>query len=756
VIAFQVQNTLRSYPDVEVAKTTSVARFGQAKRIIIFGSKSGRALAAELLEQMDTDDFRQRIRRTFPLDFANAEEMGKRIDDLYAGMELDSSYSSSYGYSSTSYRRNANIPKVTCVPDKRRNAITIITDAETMVEVAKLIEEEDTPIDTADVLPRRYELNYADAGELKKLLTDMFSQKERRRSFYDELFGNPQAEEAKTIGRLMGQFNFRVLPSSNVLMVNTTNAEYYKVIDDLVLQLDKPYSVGLPAIVELNHANAEDLCEQLNAILGLAGASSTVRRADRGLDTTNAAASPSSGGGCGNGGGNHGSPGSPSGGNGNSGPESTRPEEMAFWWQHTGSQPNANELPVSNMIGKVRIVPVYQRNALMVLAPPGYQDSIVELVQDLDLPGRQVMIHARVGEIEHDNQTTLGLRIASDPSLLSSADTAIGGSAQTAYLQKVPIDNGSIALSANTNIAALLNLLMRKYDMTILMSPTLVTSDNRAAEYFDGSDVPVQTEQRTSPEGTSTVTNVAYEEVGTRLRIRPHITSNGNVDLLINLIISRQEPGSGIFGNPVFDRREVTTHVIVQNGQTIMLSGIIHKEDFSDVRKVPLLGDLPLIGGIFRSVDKGRRNVELVAFVTPCVMQTEDSIADQKPVGEVMAKPLATLRRIQESLKAKEKAAAKEAQPAIDNDEGIEAPTTRPAPPRHRPARGQETRGPRGALHEAQQDQPAAPGNTEAAEGRSDKRIQPAVQEQPAEQETPAADAAKPAGPPEDDESAQN
>ena len=78
-------------------------------------------------------------------------------------------------------------------------------------------------------------------------MTDMFSQKGgAARSWYEEFFGSPN-EEVKTIGRLQGQFNFRVLSSSNVLMVNATNPEYYKVVDDLVAELDQPYGLGLPA-----------------------------------------------------------------------------------------------------------------------------------------------------------------------------------------------------------------------------------------------------------------------------------------------------------------------------------------------------------------------------------------------------------------------------------------------------------------------------------------------------------------------------
>ena len=181
--------------------------------------------------------------------------------------------------------------------------------------------------------------------------------------------------------------------------------------------------------------------------------------------------------------------------------------------------------------------------------------------------------------------------------------------------------------------------------MKILLEPSLTTSDNQAAEYFDGRDISVATEDVTSEEGGRTTTGFIYREVGTLLRIRPHITKEGSVDLLINLEISRLVPGSATQGdNPTFDRREVTTQVIVQNGQTVMLSGIIRQEKFDDIRKVPLLGDLPLIGALFRAVDKGIRNRELVVFITPRVMSTPEEVDKQ------MDKRKETLREIEESL----------------------------------------------------------------------------------------------------------
>ncbi len=258
------------------------------------------------------------------------------------------------------------------------------------------------------------------------------------------------------------------------------------------------------------------------------------------------------------------------------------------------------------------------------------------------MPGEQVMSHARIGEIQHDSQTTLGLRIASDSSILPPTDTAIAGSASAEYLDS--FFGGTLVINGKASFSAILNLLINEFGMKIMLEPTLTTSDNMASEYFDGQDVPVQTETKISSEGASTVTEIEYREVGTRLRVRPHITQNGNVDMMVNLEISRIVPGQTALGNFIFDRREVTTHVIVEDGQTIMLTGIIRQEEFDDVRKVPILGDIPFIGKIFRSIDKGIRNREMVVFITPYVMDSPEEVDEQ------MEAPKETLEKIEKSM----------------------------------------------------------------------------------------------------------
>ena len=104
------------------------------------------------------------------------------------------------------------------------------------------------------------------------------------------------------------------------------------------------------------------------------------------------------------------------------------------------------------------------------------------------------------------------------------------------------------------------------------------------------------------------------------LNVRPRITAEKDVDMEIYLELSSIVPGQTLFGGFIVDRRETTTQVIVSNGQTIVLSGILRDEESEIRRKIPILGDIPLLGLLFQSREDTTTKTELIAFITPVVV----------------------------------------------------------------------------------------------------------------------------------------
>lgn len=620
-VSRQIQRTIESMPNEELRKSIRVVPFIQSRKLLVFGSQRGREIVRKLLEDLDVETSEYQLTKEFPLKNADAQQVAKKIESLFSRRQLR--YESSYGYRSYSFDRGG--PRIQVVPDTRLNTVTVVTDAITMKRIGEMIVEWDKPLPAEDVQPKVYTLKYADPVKMKDLLEEMFTRRRRGgRSFFEMMFGSSQPE-TPPVGRLFGQFTFQAMSDSNKLIVTAKNPSYYEVIDRLIEKLDVPQEAGLPMVIELKHAYAEDLCERLNALLAQTGTPASILRSKEGLTRRERK------------GGIYGP--EDSGARRDSGRqgEATDTRVMKFWWQQ--GRERRDEQPSSNLIGKIRFVPYNRRNALMVIAPLGYMEPIRQLVEGLDQPGIQVMIHAIIAEVQHDDVTTIGVRFSSDASLLSDPrlfDTAISGGATVRANEllggtfSIGSDSfGRAVFGGNLNVSVLIQLLMKKFDMKVLFEPKLTTADNQQAEFFDGRDVPVLTERRTSSEGTTTVSNITYQEVGTLLRIRPHLTREGDVDLTINLELSRVVPGESVLGNAIFDRRETITHVIVRDGQTVMISGITRQEEFKEVRKLPLLGDIPLIGLLFRSVDKARRNRELVVFITPTVIRSSEELEEK-------------------------------------------------------------------------------------------------------------------------------
>ncbi len=302
---------------------------------------------------------------------------------------------------------------------------------------------------------------------------------------------------------------------------------------------------------------------------------------------------------------------------------------IQFPWQQ--GREREDEAPPSALIGKIRVVPIHRQNAVMILAAPEYRDAVRDIiVNDLDKPGRQVLIAAVIAEIELNDDLALGFRVSNSDSILAGTpvDNRIGGSGSISVANE-PILSGifdNATLDINTSINVVLQLLSQKTKLRVLQEPAVFTADNQEAAFFEGQDVPVLTASQLTPQGGVTE-SVDYRAVGIGLNVRPRITTHGDVDMEINLEISTIDIAASAVtaGNsPVFDRRETTTQVIVKDGQTIVISGILREPESKIKRKVPVLGDIPLLGALFTSVEDSTQRTEILAFITPFVVDNPD------------------------------------------------------------------------------------------------------------------------------------
>ncbi|MCD6393533.1 MAG: type II secretion system protein GspD [Planctomycetes bacterium] len=274
-------------------------------------------------------------------------------------------------------------------------------------------------------------------------------------------------------------------------------------------------------------------------------------------------------------------------------------------------------MPTSNLIGQIRFIPVARSKAILVLAPPEYLEDIKAMIAELDQPGMQVMIKVVIVEVNHSSMTSLGVQFATGSSMVN----AYTENGVTIFSALDYVDNFlPWTLETGMSVNTLVDLLVKKVNAKILNQPTLWTKDNEEAVFIKGKRVAFITNAQSDSSNITAVNqSYNYDDVGLTLRVRPNITPEKAVDMTINLIIS-QVDAEEINDEVAVSNLDTTTHLIINNGQTIMLGGILFQNESSVKRKVPLLGDIPVIGNLFRHTETDLTNDELLVFVTPYVI----------------------------------------------------------------------------------------------------------------------------------------
>ncbi len=572
---------------------------------------------------------------TYRLRYADAAVIAEQIKELFAGEGPQAQKSGQRRAAQQQQNRNPwgqpqqndamTSEGLRVSSNIQQNSVTVVAEPAILDEIAKQIDKEwDLPLKAEDVVPKTYELKNSDPIKVRDLLTSMFGSQSTSGGGTTPARNNQQGpgqqqpqqssstSQSSSQSRLIGQYTFQAMPDSSKLVVLSKTQDNFKVIDKLIAELDSPQTVGLPSIVELKHANSEDLAEQLNTLLSQDGTLAQLKRMETGLKASSSA-SPFS----------QDSTTSTTSDGTTTTNNQTSANMLQFWWQR--SRPPTTNRGASNLIGMIRIVPVWRQNAVMVLAPPEYKQATVDLIESLDKPGRQVLISAIVAEMSTDDALALGIRWSSSAITPTNTDNSFSIGSSSTNTKNNFLDSlfDTSTLTVNGNLNVLLQALSTKTDFKVISRPTVFTSDNQEADFFDGQDIPFITESQPNNNG-NLLQSFDYKPVGLNLSVRPRITVKRDVDLRVNVELSSIVPGQTLFGGAIVDRRQTTTQLIVKDGQTIVISGIIRNELSDVVRKVPVLGDIPLLGLLFTSTEKTNKSTELFVFITPVVIDNTD------------------------------------------------------------------------------------------------------------------------------------
>ena len=267
-------------------------------------------------------------------------------------------------------------------------------------------------------------------------------------------------------------------------------------------------------------------------------------------------------------------------------------------------------------------------NQLFVTDVPSTLEQVQALITKLDIPVRQVLIEARIVEATDTFGKSLGVRLGGQPFSLnggrnasfgSSYVTGAAGTTAGNFVQLPGVgQNGypaaTFAVSLfNSSLTRLLNLEISAAEADgkgkIVSSPRIVTADQVKALIEQGTELPYQ--QATS----SGATSIAFRKANLKLEVTPQITPEGNIILSVD--VNKDSVGRATANGFAIDTKHIQTQVLVENGGTVVIGGIFEQNDREDETKVPLLGDIPVVGNLFKTRTRTANKSELLVFITP-------------------------------------------------------------------------------------------------------------------------------------------
>ena len=468
-------------------------------------------------------------------------------------------------------------------------------------------------------LPQGNSLLVADYADNLRRLRRLVAQIDTDRATVDTvtLRNSSATEIAATVNQLFGMQGadgasgaLSVLPveSSNSIVVRGDATLIGRVVQ-MILELDRrAEQQGNVRVVKLQHADADEL---LPVLQQLVGQSPSPTDATSGIDPATVAAA--------------------------AGAAGAQPAQVISPRPGSGRRPTIVRYPGSN--------------ALIINADPDIQRTLMDVIGQLDVRRQQVLVEAIVVEISDAAARDLGVQIAaanekgvpfgltqfrnSGPGITELAGAALldrdedpdasETAREAALLSLLGLTGGlaGIAGSAgDTLFGLIINAVRSDTGSNLLSTPSIMTLDNEEARILVGQEVPITTGEVLGDGNTNPFRTIERKNVGIQLEVTPQINAGGGITLQL-----RQEVSSvaGSVSNRsdelIFNTREIETRVLVDDGAIVVLGGLLDQNESASVDKVPLLGDIPLLGSLFRSTSRSKAKTNLMVFLRPTIIR---------------------------------------------------------------------------------------------------------------------------------------
>ncbi|MFN4175679.1 type II secretion system secretin GspD [Phenylobacterium sp.] len=427
----------------------------------------------------------------------------------------------------------------------------------------------------------------------------------------NDLLKAPGAEA----GARNGVVSIVVVESSNSIILRG-EAEAVRPLLAIVADLDRrAETAGDVRVVQLQHANAEQLVPVLQQLVGQPATSTTAAA------TTPARTSMRQG-------------------QAANAPAETPVAAVAS----TGTgQPRAN---IARYPGA---------NAIVIAADPETQRMLAEVIRQLDVRRRQVLVEAVVVEVSDEAAKRLGVQFAlagingsaipftatnysnSAPNLLAITgavaaeknlpdDDSVKQALREAAVQSLLGANGALLGGAgqigdDALFGVVINAVKSDTASNLLSTPSVMTLDNQPATILVGQEVPITTGESLGANNENPFRTIARQNVGVQLEVTPQINAGGTITLFLRQEVSSVAgPVSANFTELVLNKREIETTVNVDDGEIIVLGGLLDQNERVSVEKTPVLGDIPGVGALFRGTNKQKTKTNLMVFIRPKIV----------------------------------------------------------------------------------------------------------------------------------------
>lgn len=286
----------------------------------------------------------------------------------------------------------------------------------------------------------------------------------------------------------------------------------------------------------------------------------------------------------------------------------------------------ANASLAGDRASGISIVADDSNNSLIITATPREYKRVRQILSRIDLAANQVLLEATIAEVTLTDNLKFGLKWFFEKGNSSTEFTA-------ANVGAIASGFPGFSYFLNTpNVKVALDALNKVTTVNLVSSPSLMVLDNKKAVLQIGDEVPVATAQQQGvvAAGSPVLNSISFRSTGVILGITPRVSDNGRIQLEIEQEVSdAKSTTTSNLESPTISQRRIKTTVAVNDGQAIVLAGLMRDNNQVDHHKVPLIGDIPVVGNLFKSKDDTITRTELLIAITPHIVK------DPRQVGAI-------------------------------------------------------------------------------------------------------------------------